>query len=249
MAIIENGSLRGQVGNLVNRRVGTQHIVQTKPGRKIRQTKSTQVAAEDFGYASAAGALLRQAFVHTHQQLHDDKMHNRLIKHIQRVMWSDPAPIVGYSSIREGNIDRLIGFQFNADCHLQDYLYIDPVVRINDEQQVSVCFSAFHRHKHLRIPKDCYHVVFQVETIALQFGDKKIFPLGTQEIEIEIYAGKENRIDEQILTFEDPVHPYDSILVGLCILYVDKSGSRSYVRNNKELHPAAIIGGFNRRPA
>ncbi|WP_181151401.1 hypothetical protein [Sphingobacterium gobiense] len=54
MATNENGYLRGQVGNLVSRKVGTKNIVQTKPGRKIRQTESSKSAAADFGYASAA---------------------------------------------------------------------------------------------------------------------------------------------------------------------------------------------------
>ena len=244
MAILKNGHLRGQVGNLVNRTVGNQQIVQTKPGRKIRQTALTRAAADDFGYASAAGALLRRAFVETHQQLHDDKMHNRLIKHLQRVMRSNPDATIGSNRIEKGNLNRMVGFQFNSHCHLEDYLYIDPTVGIDATQQLAVHFPAFYRHKHLYIPKDCDHISLQVEAIAFNFDSKNSLSLGLQEIVLAAYQGDENRNPEQTLLFGIPDGNYNCIFVGLCILYTAKTGLRSYIRNSKTLHPAAIIAGF-----
>ncbi|SFS95128.1 hypothetical protein [Sphingobacterium wenxiniae] len=242
MAIVKNGFLRGQVGNLVNRKVGNQQVVQTKPGRKIKQSKSTKAAAEDFGYSSSMGALLRQAFVNTHMQLHDDKMHNRLIQHIRRVMRSTPKPRPGLNTIESGNLNRLIGFQFNRNCHLHDYMYVDPILSISNDKQVSVHFPAFQRYQHLYIPKDCYYVTIQVETIGFTYG--AFLPLGTQEIEIYTGQGQEEVIPEQQLIFDIPKQQVDIILVGLNIIYSDKMGNRNFVRNTKELHPAAIIGGF-----
>src|SRR5690606_10784537 len=239
MAIVKNGFLRGQVGNLVNRKVGNQHIVQTKPGRKIKQSKSTKAAAEDFGYSSSMGALLRQAFVNTHMQLHDDKMHNRLIQHIRRVMRSTPKPRPGLNTIESGILNRLIGFQFNRNCHLHDYMYVDPIPSISNDKQVSVHFPAFQRYQHLYIPKDCYYVTIQVETIGFTYG--AFLPLGTQEIEIYTGQGQEEVIPEQQLIFDIPKQQVDIILVGLNIIYSDKMGNRNFVRNTKELHPAAII--------
>lgn len=249
MAIIKNGFLSGQIGNVVTRQVGDQSIVQTKPGRKVRQSESTKNAAEEFGNASAASAAIRLGLVETHQQLHDDRMHNRLIKHVQRVIRATPNPIPRYNPIHKGNIDRLVGFQFNENCHLQDYLYIDPTVTINDQQQVSVHFPRFHRYKHLRKPENCDMIIIQLETMAFQFKNKSVCRLGSiQEIEVQIQPNQKNEttIDEQTLLFDAPTHPYDSILVGMCLLYLQQSGARSYIQNSKDLHPAAIIGGFNR---
>lgn len=245
MAIIKDGFLRGQVGNLVNRKVGNQQIVQTKAGRKIKQSELSKAASDDFGYSSTMGACIRHALVNTHLQLHDDKMHNRLIKHIRRVIRATPSPISGFNTISEGNLNRLIGFQFNSDCHLHDYLYVDPTVLINGDRQVSVSIPAFHRHQHLFIPKNCENICIHLEAVGLY--DKLDVPLGTWEIEISSYLGKEDIIAEQHITFDMPTRPLDTILVGLTILYIDKIGSRTCVRNSKELHPAAIIGGFNLR--
>lgn len=244
MAINENGYLRGQVGNLVSRKVGTKNIVQTKPGRKIRQTEWSKAAADDFGYASASGALIRQAFVSTHRQLHDDKMHNRLIKHIHRVMRATARPVPGYSKIEKGNITRLIGFQFNANCHLQDYLYLDPVVSLNSKKQVCVHFPDFYPKEHLHFPKDASHVAIRAEVFSFRFRGRTYFTLGTEEIEIDLHHGQ-RLINEQTFIFNAPTEPYDTLLVGLTVLYLDGNGPRSFLYNSKELHPAAIIGGFN----
>lgn len=245
MAIIKDGYLRGQVGNVVHRKLGTQQVLQTRPGRKVKQTASTMEAAEDFGYASSAGALIRQAFVNTHQKLCDDKMHNRLIQNIHRAMRCSPHR--GFNSLTEGNIQRLEGFQFNPNCHLQDYLFVDPKVTLGDSRQICIHFPSFHRLKHLYVPKDCQNIVLQIEVIGLKFWAKTLTFSSTKEIEITTYGVSDPIIPQQTLCFDPLTDSCDGILVGMSVLYIDKVGSRHILRNTRELHPAAIIAAFRVR--
>lgn len=245
MATIENGFLKGQFGNLVGRQVGDKQVVQSAPRRSTKRSKATEDASEDFGYCSNLGSVIRRTLCNTHLQLHDQKMHNRLIKQLQRVIRASPNPISGFNTLRAGKLDRLVGFQFNDKCHLQDYLFVDPTVWISDEdQRVHVSIPSFHKKRHLHIPqkKKCTHICLQIEAMALHGRDGYL--LGTQEIAIPMRTGDTDISPETQLTFEIPPYPLDIVLVSLSVLYMDRIGSIMSLQNSKELHPAAIIGAF-----
>ncbi len=245
MAIIDKGYLRGQIGDLVNRKVGTQNIVQTKPAGKVQQTDWSKAAASDFGSASRAGALIRRAFRLVHQHMHDEKMHNRLVKQLQRVMRATENPMLGSKTVERGDIRRLMGFQFNENCHMHDYVYFDPLVELTDENRTEVRFPAFHATGHLYAPRLCSHAIFRLEAVAFDFGQQKYSILGEIEIEIPRYAKTGGQMNERTVVFDPPTSVgYNIVLVGMNVLYVMESDNRSYVYNNKDLHPAAIIGAF-----
>ncbi|PRD54305.1 hypothetical protein C5749_12605 [Sphingobacterium gobiense] len=170
-------------------------------------------------------------------------MHNRLIKYIQRVMRTTARPTLGYNNIEKGNISRLVGFQFNENCHLHDYFHLDPIVNLNDKE-LYVHFPEFYPTEHLLLPKNCRHILIQIEVFGFLFRRRSYFRHGIHEIEIDI-PREGITVEEQTVVFDAPSEPYDTLLVALTILYLDGNGPRSFLYNNKNLHPAAIIGGFN----
>ncbi len=243
MAIIENGYLKGQIGNLVNRKVGDKNVVQTKSSDKMRQTIWTEAAASDFGAASAAGAIIRRAFNAVHQKLHDSGMHNRLVKRMQRVLLGNGKHNPGYQRISEGNIQRLVDFQFNKNCHIYDYLYFDTTVNFATTGVISIHIPELKGEENFYWPKACSHIILKIEIIGLSFDKKQSRTIGSHEIELTRYNSELQ--EAKTLTFDSTGNNYDTILVSLSTLYLDKRNSYAFLLNSIDLNPAAIIAAHN----
>lgn len=243
MAIIKNGYLRGQVGDLVNRKVGDLHVVQTKPNDEINQTRWTKAAANDFGEASTIGALIRRAFINCHQKMYDKNMPNRLIKQIQRAMYGYGKKNLGCMSLEDGNIQRLVNFQFNENCHLQDYLYFDLTVSMDDDRILQVDIPALPPDRLLKIPLRCNLIRIQIDVVGFDFKSKKRVYFKTQDVEIKLH-GQEETVPEQSLFFECD-QASKQIIVCCSLLYLTDTDKHTYLHNHKKLHPTAIIGAFN----
>lgn len=245
MAIIDNGYLRGQVGNLVNRKVGTKNIVQTKPNGKIRQTPWTQAAASDFGTASASGSLIRRAFNCAHQNVHDSEMHNRLVKRMQRVLRGNGKTMKGHMQVNDGNIKRLVDFQFNEKCHIYDYVYFDPEVTFDETGTTRIHLPSFEAYRNLYIPKQCSHIVLNFDVIGFNFLKKYVKSIGSHKIEVSLYDRDRQEEEKQTLAFDTKDELFDSVLVSLSTLYIYKDRAYTYLLNDETLNPAGIIAAFN----
>lgn len=245
MAILENGYLRGQIGNLINRKVGNKNVVQTKPSNKIRQTRWTEAAALDFGTASSSGSLIRRAFRSLHMNMHDSGMHNRLVTCMQRVLRGHGKQYQGMLLVNQGNIQRLVDFQFNEKCHLYDYLYFDPQVSFDPNGTTYISLPSLNGQRHFFIPKKCSHVLLKIEAAGFHFAAKHYETIGIHEIELPIYSQNGDGIEPQTLVFEPKDTRYDSLLVALSISYITKNGKYSLLLNSEELNPAGIIAARN----
>lgn len=245
MAIIENGYLKGQLGNLVNRKVGDKNVVQTKPSDKMRQTIWTEAAASDFGTASAAGAIIRRAFNAVHQKLHDSEMHNRLVKRMQRVLLGNGKHNPGDQRVSQGNIQRLVDFQFNKNCHIYDYLYFDTTVNFATTGAISIHIPELKGDENFYWPKSCSHIVLKIEIVSLSFDKRQAQTIVSHEIELTRYSSE--RHEAKTLTFGSADKDYDTILVSLSTLYLDKRNSYAFLLNSIDLNPAGIIAAHNRR--
>ncbi|WP_437920988.1 hypothetical protein [Sphingobacterium sp. LRF_L2] len=244
MAVIENGFFRGQIGNLVNRKVGNQNIVQTKSSHKTRQTQWTKAAASDFGKASKAGAMIRQAFILAHQKMHDGLMHTWLVKYLQRVLRANGTADMGDLRIKNGNINRLVGFQFNEQSHIYDALYFDPQVSF-EKGLVTINLPRFNKHTNLFRPKNCSHINLRFETIGFNFGRQYFESLGTHEIDIDMSTNNEAINTSETLTFDSKGQQYDSIITVCAVLYLNKNTNYSILINDINLNPVGIIAAFN----
>lgn len=242
MAIIENGYLRGQIGNLVNRKVGDKNVVQTKPSDKTKQTRWTEAAASDFGTASAAGSLIRRAFRQVFHNLHDSEMNTRLNKHMQRVLRGNGKYDPGYLRVSKGNIQRLVDFQFNAKCHIYDYVYAQPQVSFAPSGTTTILIPALDVQRNFNNPKSCSHITLKIDVIGFHFSSKCFNIIGTHESEYQLYNGK---TDAQTLVFDVDDNNYESILVCLSTTYISKKGNYNFLLNSKDLNPAGIIAAYN----
>lgn len=245
MAIIENGYLRGQIGNVVNRKVGDKNIVQTKPSDKTRQTRWTEAAASDFGTASSAGAIIRRAFRAVHQGIHDREMHNRLVKRMQRVLRGYGTHEQGYLSVRDGNIQRLVDFQFNKNSHIYDFVYLDPEVTFAKNGNTTIKLPKISAQQNLNWPKGCSHIIIKIDIIGISFQKGYGKSFGSYEIEMQRFSSEQQAVEPQTLNFEIDDTMYNSIIVSLSTLYLDKYKNYATLLNSEKLNPAGIIAAYN----
>ncbi len=242
MAILENGSLKGLVGNLVFRKSNKKTIVQTGPGRKTKQTQATKAAARDFGHLNTAGSRIRNIMGEIHLNMHDGSMHNRLINHLKRVIWANSAP-VGEKTIRGGKIDRLINFQFVEKCHMHDYMHFDPEIKMLGTKLFSIKFPKFNMQKDIHRPKYCNLIKINLMIAIFNFDKQQYIRWHKHQIPISLQAPSKD-IELEELLFDVDHQDAETVLIGMNIEYYERFGENSSLLNNKDLHPAAIVGAF-----
>lgn len=242
MAILDNGNLKGLVGNLVFRKSNEKTIVQTCPSSKTKQTQATKAAAIDFGHVSTAGSRIRNIMGDIHLKMHDGAMHNRLINHLKRVIRANRAP-VGQKRIRGGKVDRLINFQFVEKCHMHDYMHFDPEIKLLNTKQVAIQFPKFDRQKDIHRPKFCNLIKINLMIAIFNFDTKLYIRWHKHQIPINLQdTSKDIELEE--LLFDVNYQDAETVLIGMNIEYYERYGENCSLLNNKDLHPAAIIGAF-----
>lgn len=70
-------------------------------------------------------------------------MINRLNKQVYRALQSNPDQLSGNMSMERAILKRLVGFQFNEKNHLEDYLYLDPKLFLDKDEQLTIRFHEF----------------------------------------------------------------------------------------------------------
>jgi len=240
MGINDNGFIRGLVGPLVNRKVGNKNYLQSRPYR-VKQTDDTKRAGKDFGKVSRAGAMIRMCFGAVHQHLHDGQMGNRLNRQVYRAIKTNLDCEKGSRTLSNCVLDRLVNFQFNENCHMQDYLFIDPVISLNKKNELKISFPEFDIKRALVLPEKCNAVVFKFFAVSFDFDEFE--PTEIKDIEWE-YDVKQDGIPAKTLTIKCSDFVGSSIFVGFTILYLEKSSRRSNVLNEIDFNPASILAAF-----
>lgn len=242
MGINDNGYIRGLVGPLVSRKVGAKNYIQSRPHR-VRQNAETKNAGKDFGQASRAAAAIRQAFNLVHQKLHDGQMGNRLSRQVYRAMKTNISDDKGTLCLNNCVLDRLVNFQFNGNCHMQDALNIDPVVKLSEKNQIEISFPIFDIKRALLLPKGCNAIVFKFHTFSFDFKEREFAEVKDEEWEIDIVYDQDP-IPAKTISIPCNEFAGTPVLVGFTIIYLRKNGRRCTVLNEVDSTPATILAAF-----
>ncbi|WP_104385319.1 hypothetical protein [Sphingobacterium sp. HMA12] len=242
MGINDNGFIRGLVGPLVNRKVGNKNYLQSRPYR-VKQTDDTKRASKDFGNISRAGALIRMCFGEIHQKRHDGQMGNRLNRQIYRAIKTNLDCDKGSRRLSNCVLDRLVNFQFNENCHMQDYFFIDPLISLNKKKDLKISFPEFDIKRALVLPEKCNAVVFKFYAFSFDFDELEPKEIKDTEWEYDLKY-KQDPIPAKSLTIKCGEFIGSSIFIGFTILYLEKDCRRSNVLNEIDFNPASILAAF-----
>jgi hypothetical protein len=241
MAIIDKkGRIHGKIGNLVYRTVGDTEIIQTKAAR-VKQTLSTKESAMEFGLASNSGRILRSVF-NTFCCNSDGRMINRLNVILLKCIKDNLIQERGNRDLHDGNLEHLLGFQFNAHSPLNIALAVRPLCFM-EAGKVKIKLPEIKENTQLQQLKYGRHAVLRLMLVTVNFRENYYEYLSYHDIEI----AKGAVIPEQEFTQDHNLTPGSIVLITASLHYsglTDISGQAQSI-NSKDFSPAEIIGAFH----
>ena len=248
MAIIKKGVLRGQVGNVITREVGGQQIMQSKAGRKVKRSLKAKQATQEFGQLSRLGSTIRTYFTDRAFAGYDSAMSARLIQQLKRTFYTDHRADMGSRSLLHADLQRLVGFQFNAHSHLQDYMHFDPSLQRQDLKIITVDIPAVDKSlEHwFKLLNDTHTIILHFTLIGLDLTNNYLLFFKAEKVEFHKLPNKEaEEYPAQRISFNlQNTPPQTFLLMGLSLLYLSSIAGHPSVQNNKDFNPSALIGAW-----
>ena len=123
--------LSGRSGDWVyyykkDKRGRKEYYVRRAP-ENVRQTAATKRTASDFGTASKASRLIRQALKHYTNKYKDESLHYRLNALLGEILRMDTESPAGQKRLLPENMSALTGFRFNSETRVpkMDHIQIN----------------------------------------------------------------------------------------------------------------------------
>ncbi|WP_374165784.1 hypothetical protein [Arcticibacter sp. MXS-1] len=242
MAIIDkNGGIHGSAGSVVYRTYRGMNVVQSKPKKK-KQTPASIRSACEFGLASSAARVIREAFYPLHRSRHDGGMGNRLTSAVCTSIRAS-AKERGERDLHDGNLSFLEGFSFNAASPLFPSLQVKPQVSLTEEGQVKVELPEINLDRELL---DRFYEAkrFRIRFLLIAFNFREEFYELVDMKEAVMDRGEQ--IPAQELLFDNDRPKGSLLLLSASIDYLSYNRlDKSYEPlNTKEFSPCDIIAAF-----
>ncbi|MFD1628291.1 hypothetical protein [Pseudopedobacter beijingensis] len=157
----------GKTGNRVGYRRGKKYF-------ERQQTKSYQPPAEslksanEFGTASKASVLLRNAFKEVLLSSFKTDLHSRLSKRFGEVLRSGPIEKKGTRNVFDGDPEVLRGFEFNKDRSFDGLTLLRLTVNVHDKE-VWVQLPSFKREIYTSMPPKAERLWVEVSYAWIDF--------------------------------------------------------------------------------
>ena len=170
-------------------------------------------------------------------------MGNRLNRQVYRAMKTNISDDRGTLCLNNCALDRLVNFQFNDNCHMQDALNIDPAVKLTEDNEIEVSFPIFDIKRALLLPKGCNAIAFKFLTFSFDFKEREFAEVKDEEWEIDIVYDQ-GPIPAKTISIACNEFVGTPILVGFAIVYLHKDGRRCTVLNEVDFSPSSILAAF-----
>ena len=141
---------------------------------KAPEFERTRENNAEFSDASAAGKLIRDAFLRTMFIEPDSGCVNRLSVRMLKILQTDMQGARGSRKVSGGNLKLLQGFEFNKESRLRDILYLLPEPELDqDGGTVTATFEPFIPQCVINAPEKTTHFRFSIGVASLDFTKKK----------------------------------------------------------------------------
>ena len=135
----QNGPIKieGTIGDISFYKKDGKHFARNKGGISAERIKKdprfarTRENLAEFGAANAGTKLMRKAFRMGMQKVKDNRLSNRLMPKLMKILQSDTINLRGKRKISEGNINALMNFQFSKKVPFDTVFYLDPGITVD----------------------------------------------------------------------------------------------------------------------
>lgn len=239
MAIMNGKFIRGAVGPVVFRKVGTRQIVSAKGNTGRRQTANTKKAANTFGMATSLSVQIIEAYAPLTDKSNDSKLFNRWNKELISILSRCRDSETRKFNFDEDSFDKLPGIEFNINSLLGDSLMVKPKLTVNKEV-LNVFLPKFDVKSVLKFPHGSYRceLTFGVMLFRLKDGMK----LDSAEYQSIMTDKSATTLEER--NFKFPVPAGCLCIVTLFLKYFTPYMDFLRIANTKKFSPAAICGSF-----
>lgn len=184
--------LKGTIGDITFYKTQDGHLAREKGGidaNRIANDPAFQRTREngsEFGRAGKAGKLLRIAFRALLLNSADGRMVSRLTKAMVKVLQADMTSIRGLRNVIDGEVDLLLGFEFNIRGKLGTSLFAPYQASIDRETGRAIVnlpsfipsnmIAAPGGTTHFKITSIGAEIDFETETFVEMHSESAIFP-------------------------------------------------------------------------
>ena len=237
--------LKGTIGDITFYKTQDGHLAREKGGIDASRIASdpafqrTRENGSEFGRAGKAGKLLRTAVRVLLLNSADGRMVSRLTKAMINVLQADMTSIRGMRNVIDGEVDLLLGFEFNIRGKLGTTLFAPYFLEIDRENGLaSVNLNGFVPSNMIAAPGGTTHF--------------KITSLGA-EIDFEAETFNENHTETSILPWDsnvaNPINLVNSLPAGstkplflaLGVEFFQEINGQMYPLKNGAFNPLAIV--------
>jgi len=185
----QNGLVRlvGNVGDMTYYRSKDGYFAREKTsltGDRIAtdpKFKRTRENMTEFGSAGKAGKTLRDSISLLLKNAKDGRLISRLCKTMMQVLKADTVNKRGQRKVSAGDINRLVGFEFNANAVLNTTLFAPYTTNMNRQSgALNITIPAFKPSSSVIAPEGATHFKFVSAGAAINF-DTQVYTSGTSE--------------------------------------------------------------------
>ena len=184
--------LKGTIGDITFYKTQDGHLAREKGGIDASRIKNdpafqrTRENGSEFGRAGKAGKILRTALRALLLNSADGRMVSRLTQQMVKVIQADMVSVRGLRNVIDGEVDFLVGFEFNIRGKLGSSLFapfVGAIDRVSGE--ISVDLASFIPSNMLAAPSGTTHfkiisagaeIDFQAETFVESHSESAIMP-------------------------------------------------------------------------
>jgi hypothetical protein len=237
--------LKGTIGDVSFYKSKDGYLAREKGGveaDRIRNDPNFQRTREngsEFGRAGRSGRILRNALRLMLQNASDAKVTSRLTKELLKVIQSDPVNARGERNLAEGDLSRLVGFDFNINGKLNATLYT-PFTAVIDRAAgtMTVTLPDFVPGNTIAYPSGATHFKIVVGTAQVNFvSEAFVFDRAESP---EIVLGPQNQATFDLVGNVTAASTDDLFLV-LGLEFMQQVNGAMYPLKNGAYNPLAII--------
>lgn len=129
--------IEGTLGDISFYKQNGKHFVRNKGGVSAERIKKdprfarTRENLAEFGAANTGTKLMRKAFRLGIQKVRDNRLSNRLMPVLMKVLHADTTHLRGQRIISSGNLDLLSHFQFSRKVAFDAAYFLDPIITVD----------------------------------------------------------------------------------------------------------------------
>ncbi len=237
--------LKGTIGDLSFYKSKDGYLAREKggvDGDRIKNDPNFQRTREngsEFGRAGRSGRILRNALRLMLQNASDAKVTSRLTKELLSVIQSDPVNVRGERNLAEGDLSRLLGFDFNINGKLNATLYA-PFTAVIDRAAgtMTVTLPAFVPGSTIAYPSGATHFKIVMGAAQVNFVSEA-FVFDRAE-SAEIVLGPQNQVTFDLAGNVTAASTDDLFLV-LGLEFMQQVNGIMYPLKNGAFNPLTII--------